>query len=188
VLARCLVPPGADHTDALERVRGLTVAERDAALVSLRKVSLGDRVECEVDCPACGAKNSVDFLLSQLPVAIEAAFDPGERVEHILSDGTVAVMRLPTASDQERLLDAPPDTESERRTFLLASVLLRLGAEEGPFDAARVRGLHVGDRRALEKAIEARTPDLDLRMAVTCSACGGAFSAPFDVAAFFLPR
>lgn len=204
IVARCLVAPGADHAAALEQVRRLTVAERDAALVALRRLSLGDRVECEVDCPACEKKNHIDFLLSSLPVEgfawvndgaagslrgpLPESAGPDARVEVILADGAVAVMRLPNAGDQERLLADPPDTESERRTFLLASVLLRLGPDEGAFDPDRVRALPIADRRAMERAVEARTPDLDLSMAVTCSSCGAAFSAPFDVATFFLPR
>ncbi|MBK8258027.1 MAG: hypothetical protein IPK82_35845 [Polyangiaceae bacterium] len=188
ILARCLVPPGADASGMVSQVQNLTVAERDAALLDLRRISLGDRVICEVNCPVCGKNNEVDFLLSQLPVDFGPTFNPTAGVETVLPSGVNAVMRLPTAGDQEKLLANPPETESERRTFLLASVLLKLGDEEGPFEPNRVRALGIGERRALEQAIEERTPDLDLSMGVSCNACGGSFVAPFDVAAFFLPK
>lgn len=68
IVARCLVSPGADFTAALARVRGMLVAERDAALVKLRRISLGDDVELELRCPACGEPSTATFQLSALPL------------------------------------------------------------------------------------------------------------------------
>jgi hypothetical protein len=184
LVARCMVAPGADHAAAYERVRSFSVAERDVALISLRRSSFGDLVELEVSCTACNRKNEVDFQLGALPVSLGAI---EREVEATLPDGTLVSMRLPTAGDQEDLLNAELETESERRTFLLACTLQRFGDREGPFDFDFARALPIASRNCLEKALEARIPDLDLRMAVTCVACGHSFSAPFDVAAFFLP-
>lgn len=185
IVARCMVAPGADPRASYERVRALSVAERDLALLVIRRLSFGDLVELEVACPACNAKNDVDFQLSALPLEL----GPIQReVTATLPDGTAAVMRLPTSGDQEDLLDAALETESERRTFLLGRTLVRFGDRAGPFDDDFARALPVATRRALEAALEAAIPDLDLSMAVTCVACGHAFSAPFDVASFFLPK
>lgn len=185
VVARCAVAPGADFSAALERVRALTVAERDLALLAVRRLSLGDRVSTEAECPACRARNEIEFLLSDLP--LPAVSPPGE-VRVALADARVALMRPPTAGDQEDLLGAGLETDAERRTFLLARALLRLGDREGPFAPDAVRALGVADRKAMEAALEAALPDLDLSMAATCAQCGRGFSAAFDVASFFLPR
>ncbi|WP_236644284.1 hypothetical protein [Sorangium cellulosum] len=185
IVARCMVPPGADASAAYERVRALHIAERDVALLAIRRLSLGDEVACDVGCPACGAACTVDFRLSALPVSLGPI--PAE-TEATLADGTRVVLRLPTAGDQEDLLDAALATESERRTFLLSRAIVRFGEREEPFDFARARALPIAVRSALEQAIEAALPDLDLSMAVACSACGHNFTSPFDVSAFFLPR
>jgi hypothetical protein len=182
VLARCLAAPGADPGGLLDRVRQLVIAERDRALVRLRQISLGDRVETAVDCPRCAAVNQVDFRLSSLPLDFTP---PPERVEVILEDGRAAVLRLPRAGDQEDLLDAGIASTAGRRTWLLARLLVRLGEQEGPFDEDLARALPVRTRHELERAIETHGGFLDLRMAVTCHACGHAFSSPFDVATFF---
>jgi hypothetical protein len=184
ILARCLVAAGADFAQALRRVRGLLVAERDIALISLRRRSLGDQVEMEADCPACGASNDACFTLDTLPLP------DGDVPEHIhvtLADGTEVELRLPTAGDQEMLLDAGIDTDSRRRTWLLAHCITRLGNREGSLDADTVRALAVADRRALEQALEAALPTLDLGMALACCQCEHRFSTPFDVSSFFLP-
>jgi hypothetical protein len=185
LIARCLGPPGADFSDALARVRALNIAQRDEALIALRRLSFGDRVDTRVTCPACGKGSDVDFNLSSLPIAVGHA---PERIEVASPDNQAAVMRPPNAGDQEDLLDAGLALESQRRSWLLARVLLRYGDREGPFDLDFARALPVSVRAALEAALEDATPALDLSMAVVCNACGHEFSAAFDVAAFFLPR
>lgn len=188
ILARCQVEPGADAAEALQRTRALLVAERDAALVELRRLSLGDRVETRAACPACGETSAVEFSLDALPLEPEPAPPPGRTLEHVLADGTRAVLRLPRAGDQEELFAAGLETESERRSWLLARVLVQYGERPGPFDLDFARGLAVGARNALEAALDAALPRLDLGMEVHCASCGHGFEAPFDVASFFLPR
>jgi hypothetical protein len=185
VLARCLVPPGADTAGALERVRALSVAGRDMALLRLRQLSLGDTVQTQARCPACLGTVEVDFPLSRIP---RPASEAPPRLEVRLEDGTTAVLRMPTAGDQEALLDAALESEARKRTWLLARVMLRWGEREGPFSEDMTRGLPTLTRSALERALEEALPDLDLSMAVGCPGCGHSFSAPFDVPAFFLPR
>jgi hypothetical protein len=176
------VAPGEDPGPQLARVRRLVIAERDRALVRLRQMSLGDRLDTQVDCPRCGVTNQVDFRLSSLP--LDFAPPPGQ-IELTLEDGRHAALRLPTAGDQEELLDAGLDSAAARRTWLLARLLVRLGDWQAPFDEAFARGLPARARRELEQAMEAQGAFLDLRMTVQCRGCGHAFSSAFDVAAFF---
>ncbi len=182
LLARCAVAPGEDAAEALVAVRALGVAQRDRALVELRRRSLGDQVATEVDCPSCGETNEVDFDLSALPLEIQAVAEP---LEVTLGAERRGTLRLPTAGDQEALLDAPKGSPAEGRSRLLARLLLSLGSEKGPFSEQRVHALPTADRRALEAAVDEATPDLSLDMAVRCCECGCEFTSPFDVAVFF---
>ncbi len=182
VLARCLVPPGEDPRAALQAVRDLPVAHRDATLLELRRRSLGKRVLSEVACPACGELNEVDFDLTEIPLEVTEA---PETVECRLSDGRPAVLRLPNAGDQADLLAAGVESMAERRTWMLARVLRQLADAEGPFDESRAKALTTKVRRELEAALEEAVPDLDLRMGVVCQSCGHEFSSPFDVAGSF---
>lgn len=185
IVARCLVAPGADIGEALDRARNLLIARRDEALIRIRQMSLGDTINTVVTCPACKKANEVNFQLSMLPVDIK---DAPERVEVKLDDGTLVAMRLPKAGDQEELLDETLHSESERRTWLLSRVILQFGDESGPFAPDFARSLPVAGRRKLEAALEKVVPDLDLTMALTCTECNHPFKTAFDVAAFFLPR
>ena len=179
VLARCLVPPG---DDARATVRELLVAERDRELVALRRLSLGPDVSAQVPCPECGETSEAEFSLDVLPLEFDS---PPRRLTVELEGVGEAVLRLPTAGDQEDLIDAGLDGDAERRSWLLARCLERYGDRSEGFDLDFARGLGVGQRAALESAIEAALPDLDLEMAVECSHCGAAIVAPFDVPVFF---
>jgi len=182
ILARCLVEPGEDTTAARAKVRDLLVAERDRELVALRRLSLGPDVRATVSCLACGESSEVEFSVDVLPLEFESQ-PPQLRLE--LPGVGEAVLRLPTAGDQEDLLDAGLEGEAERRSWLLARCLERYGDRSEGIDLGFVRGLPVRTRAALEAAIEERLPELDLEMAVECASCGAPIAAPFDVATFF---
>jgi hypothetical protein len=185
ILARCLVAPGEDVAAARATVRELLVAERDRELVALRRLSLGPDVSAQIPCAACGETSEADFSLDVLPLDFES---PPRRLRLDLEGVGEAVVRLPTAGDQEDLIDAGLEGEAERRSWLVARCLERYGERGGPFDLDFARSLPVKERAALESAIEAALPDLDLEMAVTCSHCGAPIVAPFDVPVFFFSR
>lgn len=182
VLARCLVAPGEDPGQLREAIRELLVAERDRELVALRLLSLGPGVKAQIVCPKCGQTSEAEFSLDVLPLD----FEPPPRQVAVEMEGVgEVVVRLPTAGDQEDLLDAGLQGEAERRTHLIARCLQRYGHLSGPFDVDFCRSLPVRERTAIEGAIERSLPDLDLEMDVECSYCGASIAAPFDVSSFF---
>ena len=183
LLARCLVAPGQEPGAALDQVRALSVADRDRALVQLRRRSLGDALRAEVDCPACGEGNEVEASLVHLDQPTPAL---PERVSVELADGREATMRLPNAGDQADMIDAGAATGVARRSWLLARVLLRIGEREGPLSFEDAHALPTSVRRLLEQALAKVLPDSELSMAVSCHACGHEFAAPFDISSFFL--
>jgi hypothetical protein len=180
VLARCCGSPGHEPDPALlARVRGLLVAERDRELVRLRRMSLGAEVETRVDCPACGGTNEATFSLDQLDVDL-ALPDRRDGIE--IGDDELT-LTLPTAGDQEDLLDAGVESAAERRTWLLGRCLRE--GDGSPIGVDAARALPVRRRAELENAIDERVPALDLEMAVRCVHCTAEFAAPFDVGVFF---
>lgn len=184
LLARCLVAPAADPRPARARIAALTVAERDLALIALRRRSFGDRVDMVVECPACAATNEVDFDLGQLALELEPI---AERICVSLDGIGEAVLRVPTAGDQAELMASDITTLARRRSWMLARVLVELGERGAPFSLDDVHGLPSRARRELEDALTAALPRLELGMDVRCHACTHEFAAPFEIESFFLP-
>ena len=181
VLARSCVPPGEDPGDVVRaQVRGLLVADRDRELVRLRTLSLGADIEGEVACPSCGEVNLTSFSLDDLDLDLPAVAQR-ERVD--LGEGRTASVRLPTAGDQEEMLEAGIESPAERRSWLVSRCVLELAGE--PLDLAAARALPLRTRARIERSIEERVPELDLEMALDCVRCGKDFTSPFDIAVFF---
>ncbi len=191
ILARCYVAPGENWAEALERVHRMTLLERDAALVELRILSLGDLVEHELACPHCDAKNVASFRLSELPLARAANGSgaptgaPRASLEVTLPSGGTASVSLPSAKDQEELFDARLGSAAARKSFLIARVVTRLRSEAGPLSYEAAHALPSADRDAIEQALNTALVDLDLSMAADCVSCAQRFEHPFDVARFF---
>src|SRR3954453_18421042 len=136
VLARCVVEPGEDPGAAREAVRSLLVAERDRELVELRRLSLGPDITAHVSCPACDEASEVAFSLDALPLEFDS---PPRRLTVQMADAGEVLLRLPTAGDQEDLVDAALETEAERRSWLLARCLERYGGRRESFDVEFTR-------------------------------------------------
>jgi hypothetical protein len=205
LLARCLVAAGRDPGSARTRIDELSVSERDLALLALRRRSYGDLVETLVDCPVCGEVNETRFDLAEMPLELgPIATRLRVRVcEPAVGDAAPlrllgeAELRLPSAGDQAALLAAKLESSAQRRSWMLARVLLRLDCSEapaghasggeGPFTATQVHELPVALRRGLERGLEQALPQLSLSLDVRCHACAHEFVSPFEVESFFLP-
>lgn len=183
LLARCLVKPGADFVTAVSEVQALSVAERDRLLVHLRQISLGDEVETAAACPACRTVSLIRVRLSELPLRFDP---PPAEVAVDFDDFGTAVIRTPSALDQEQLADLE-GSQAERRSALLALLLVRLGSRCGPFSLADVRALPARVRGCIQDALCDALPDLDLSLNVPCTGCGVGFQSPFELRSFFLP-
>ncbi|HNC98199.1 MAG TPA: hypothetical protein PKY30_06605 [Myxococcota bacterium] len=180
LLARCMGAPGEDTRAALAQVRAMLIPERDRCLVQLRRLSLGDKLELSTRCPHCSHPNGLSLDLAQLPTDFVVE---KRRVE--VDVGRPAVLRLPTAGDQEQMRQSKGS--AERRTVLLSTCLEALGEERGPFSEDRIRALTTGERRAMEEALTHALPDFSLSLAISCAGCSQDFVAPLDLRSFFLP-
>jgi hypothetical protein len=168
LLARCLVRLGPVSPVPAEAVRSLTVGDREALLLHLRRLTLGETIPCVLRCPdpACGEKMDLDLEVSDLlapPVAgaqewHEAVFD-GRRVR----------FRLPTGADQE-------EAAGLARTDLEAAVglLLRRCIDEP------VESLPEAVAERLPDLLSELDPQAELTLELTCPVCGHRFSTVFD--------
>jgi hypothetical protein len=166
LLERCVASIGGEA--AHPRLIGdLLVGDRDFLILQLRRLTLGDRVQAVVECPACRSKIDVDFDAAQAPVdarpqeAREYRFDAG---------GREVRFRLPAGADQEAVLDLPLEEAAEA---LLDRCLI-----EGS-------GLSEEQRAAVIDEMERLAPKVEIELAIACPECSQAFDLPFDTTAYF---
>jgi len=187
-----------------ERLARLSLGERDAALMELRRRTFGDGLEGQSACPECGADVEFAFSLGDL---LENASD-GEsgrdrRVE--LPDGRSLEFRLPNSFDLAAVIDIGDDA-ALRRT-LAERCIAPIGPDHDSFrdvvaneangrgtaasaveaDVAAPDALVVDEEilRILSDAMEEADPLADVGFDLGCPDCGHRWSVGFDILAYF---
>jgi hypothetical protein len=181
LLARCLDRLGPCTPVTLDAVRALTVGDRDALLLHLRRLTFGDRMSLELTCPypSCSERMDLDLRISELlvppyaqPVEThEAKFGPPEAVYRVR-------FRLPTAADQEVAARFAADDAVAGMTILRRCVL---AVSEAETDAATGE-LPANLAAELSARMAALDPQAELILNLTCPDCGGNFRSELDIA------
>lgn len=155
-------------------VRDWTIGRRDLALL---EAYCGTLIEAVVDCPTCGS-------------ALEVTVDRGE-LRHpgaggpvvVSHDGYTVTARPPIVSDLHAVARdgaAGADVDGVRRTLLDRCVV------EASYDGLPVTAddlpAQVADR--VEEALDDADPVADIRLAMVCDDCGGAWWEAFDPVVF----
>lgn len=179
LLARCL-PDG-------ERIApALTVGDREALLLHLRRLTLGETVQCVVRCPAADCGEPMDLVLGVSDLLVPAYDDVRHRHELTVHQAGVRydmVFRLPTAADLDAAAAAAQrDPGAGAAAFLLRCVL-HAAADGVPVEMQRLPGEVV---TALSTAMAEQDPQAELELELTCPSCGTEATTVFDTAAFFL--
>lgn len=163
--ARSVALAGAgDHAgdSAGERLWQLPLGETNRALLELRAVLIGQRLEVVTTCPACdevvAAELAVDALLDTKPATAEGVVAVGE---------DALAWRAPTPADLA-LLGNVPDPLTRLRERCVA-------------DAERVPG---STWAPVDRALEEADPLAYVVVDTTCASCGQAFLAHLDVGDF----
>ncbi len=188
LLARCLTGLGSDADVTPGAVQALTVGDREALLLHLRRLTLGDRLACVLTCPApgCGERMDVDLALGDLllpPYPHECPAHETMLVGERPDERYRVRFRLPTGADQEAVAEfAAHDAEAA------AALLLRRCTEEVVAeDAAPVALDPLPDAvaRALPELMAALDPQAEIMLDLVCPSCQGQFVAPFDSGDYF---
>lgn len=141
----------------------LPIGARDALLLLVREWLFGAQMPCVATCPACATR--LEFTLNTTDLR---ALAPAAAVQQLEIDGYQFAFRLPASVD---LLALTPGAATTRQ--LVERCLLEAPAS-----------LTEDALAAVGAAMTQADPLLDLRIEVTCPACGHGWTTPFDVTAF----
>ena len=191
LLARCLarlegLEGAAQSPETL--ARALTVGDREALLLHLRRLTVGEHLPCVLQCPAadCGQPMDLELRVSDLLLPPYAETQPAHEAT-LGDDGAASYVRfrLPTGADQEAAA-ALGITDPEAATdLLLRRCLLQLAVGEEPATAVTAETeLPKAVRRELPGLLARLDPQAELLLNLACPACDHAFTALLDAAAY----
>ncbi|GGK74484.1 T4 family baseplate hub assembly chaperone [Mangrovihabitans endophyticus] len=168
VLLHSLARPG----EPADGLLGVSVGERDADLVRLRRRLFGDAVPLRCACAACGEELEFTFDLAVIPVR---AVPAGE--QRVASGDWTVLVRPPTTGDLLAVGAAPPQ---QARRVLLAACVVEAAQGGRPADAG---DLPADVCRRVAEACAAADPQADITLTTTCVACGQQTAAALDIGA-----
>lgn len=180
LLVRCVEEPDADRL-----VRSLTIGDREALLLHLRRITLGDTLDCVLSCPAnCGERMEFELRVDDLLVPayrdVHAEYDVTLEAEGRRYDVT---FRLPIAADLDRAAPIARSDALRGARTLLECCVVRAARDEG---VATPDELPLPVQEAIAKAMAKRDPQAEIELDLACPQCGTAFAIVFDTAAFLL--
>lgn len=155
----------------------LSVAERDARLLELRAALLGPRLPAFTPCPACGERLEMTFGADELGAG-DALPGPGPWEATV--GGMELRFRLPDSRDLAAV--AACGSVEEGRRLLAGRCVLEARRDGLPVPASALSDDEIA---ALGEAMGGAAPHAEVVLALTCPACGQAWSALLDVESFF---
>lgn len=158
--------PGADR---------ISVAARDANLLSLRERCFGSSLAGLAACPACGVR--VEVTLDSSELAGTGAAGEGGSFTH---DGYEVTWRMPTGADLYAIAGARDVEEGRRLLIDRCVVTSRCDGEDVPASA-----LPAGIIAMLGVHTEGAGAAGDAEIAIRCPDCGTEWTVLFDAPSFF---
>lgn len=188
LLARCVVALGPQGTDVRTAVRSLTAGDREALLLHLRRLTLGDRIEAVIRCPAVGCGTLLDANLQVDDLLVLPPGPDGDSAVHerdIVAAGVAyrVRFRLPNGAD----LEAAAELVSKDPEAAVHAILRRCVVHVGPRDdATPTAELPAAAWRELSAPMAELDPQAEIELELVCPACGCRFSAILDAGSYFL--
>lgn len=182
---------------ASERLMGLSLGQRDAALLGLRERLFGSQMVAVVVCPDCGERLDLTFDTRQiraghyapdLALGQESAQESGAEVA-VSVEGYELRLRPANTGDAMAIADRTGRTQADGvqndldfpRGMLLRRCLLSadhrgvaIHAEQIPSEVAEI---------AVQRMAEA-DPMADIQLAMKCPSCNRQWSAALDIVSF----
>src|SRR6185312_8374449 len=102
LLSRCVVQLGQAEKVEKDRLRDLSMGDREALLLHIRRLTFGERMQCVLHCAACDAPMDLDLSVSDLLVSTESAAQQHYQEMFSCNDARFRVsFHVPTGTDVE---------------------------------------------------------------------------------------
>jgi len=187
LLSRCVVELGPKKEVDDNDIRNLTLGDRDALLLHLRRLTYGERIESVIICPKAGCKEKmslelqIDSLLIPPKRHIREFYQLNKKVN---GEDYSIEFKLPSAGDIEAVSDSSVKDSEPASTKLLYRCIRDVKKNGQNLKSGIMLPETVAD------AISRRMAELDTQseilLKMTCPACSFEFIADFDIGDFFL--
>jgi hypothetical protein len=179
LIARCMERLGPVEPVGVEWVRLLSVGDREALLLHLRRLTLGERVSCLLRCPTCQQKMDLDLKIGELLLSPYPYSRQTHAADIADEENSYRVMfRVPNGADQEAAAEKAGRSLGEAEDLVLRRCIEQVDSAH----QEKLAELPPVVLRELPARMAALDPQAELILDLTCPECGAVFTAPFDSA------
>ena len=159
----------------------LSIGQRDARLLALREWLFGPHVASLASCPGCGERLELGFDVADIRTPSPAQGEGGEGVTplSLTVDGYEVRFRLPNSLDLLALAGQEEGAAARRLLLDRCVLTARRDGEEMPPDQ-----LPDDVIRAVAERMDRADPVAEVRLDLSCPACGHRWLATFDIVSF----
>lgn len=177
LIARCLRRLGPVEPVYTELVQQLSVGDREALLLHLRRLTLGGLISCLLSCPSCGKKMDLDLRVDELLLPQYASSRRFHEID--VSDGATSyhvVFRVPNGEDQEAAVLSAAESVDAAADLMLRRCIESVATQDGT-TPDEIPALVM---QQLPEKMATLDPQADVLLELTCPECQAGFVAPFD--------
>jgi len=177
LLTRCVRRLGPLEPVGADTLRRLSVGDREALLLHLRRLALGERVCCLLSCPSCAKKMDLDLQIHELLLPAYAEAKSSHRATISEGGDTYHVtFRLPNGEDQEAVAELAADSVESAAAVLLQRCI----QEIVPASGEQIAGTPAIVLHELPQKMAELDPQAEVLLDLTCPECQTNFVVPFD--------
>jgi hypothetical protein len=189
LLSRCVTRVGECDSPGAEIIDSLSLGDREALLLHLRRLTFGERIACLLECPSCKQKMELELAVADL--LLPAGPEPRARQEETLTvDGQTlqVVFRMPRATDFAAAASASQgDPAAAVRALILVCVeKVQQHSAAGETSILPPQDWPEGLALQLSARMEALDPQAEITLRLVCPSCQHDFSTSFDTANYLV--
>jgi len=185
LLARCILRLGAEETITPEIVQALTVGDREALLLHLRRITYGERLLCLLNCTreGCGERLDVELSVGELLVAPYASPQEWHELPVMAGGKSYCVrLRVPNGLDQELVAERAWMDLKDAENFLLQRCVETVRSEDSSVLSIAEWPAELGDE--VGSRMGEFDPQAEILLSLLCPACGHEFTGEFNAGAY----
>lgn len=181
LLASCVESVGAVNEITPELAARLTVGDREALLLHLRRLTLGTWLQCLARCVDCGEAVDLELSVDDLLVPPYEDWQPVFEAGCVTASGPVSVRyRLPTGADQAAVASTALQDIEAAAAALLRRCIVDLRVEDGTPLALEDAAQELVEQLPVHMA--ARDAQSETILDFFCPACGRSGQLLLDAA------
>jgi hypothetical protein len=183
LLSRCVTRVGGCDAPGAEIIDSLSLGDREALLLHLRRLTFGEKIACLLECPSCEQKMELELGVSDL--ILPAGPEPQARQEETFTvDGQAlqVVFRLPRATDFAAALNASGGDHAAAVRALISACVEKVQQHSAAGEAFTLPPQDWPEGLAIQLSarMEELDPQAEIMLRLVCPSCEHNFSAGFD--------